>query len=66
METGVVIRFDAQAGFGAIRDEQGREHFFHCTQIAGGTRTISEGTRVVFGVRAGHGGRWEAAKVTPV
>jgi len=63
---GVVAAFDAHAGFGSVRDDDGREHFFHCTQIAGGSRMIDEGTRVVFVLQPGHLGRWEAARLTPV
>ncbi|HET6875255.1 MAG TPA: hypothetical protein VFH70_10775 [Acidimicrobiales bacterium] len=38
---------------------------FHCTQIAGGSRSIEVGTPVSFSVRAGRLGRWEAVSVTP-
>ena len=63
--TGVVVTFDEHAGFGTVRtDGEGQDElFFHCTQIADGTRTIAVGTAVRFEVVAGHGGRWEAARV---
>jgi CspA family cold shock protein len=61
--TGVVAAFDEAAGFGTIRVDDGRDLFFHCTQIADGTRAIAVGSAVTFDVVAGHGGRWEASGV---
>jgi cold shock CspA family protein len=63
--TGVVAEFDDHRGYGTVRGDDGVEHPFHCTRIADGTRTIAVGTPVVFDVVPGHGGRWEAAAVTP-
>ncbi|MGI9022556.1 MAG: cold shock domain-containing protein [Acidimicrobiales bacterium] len=63
---GTVLEFDEHRGSGAVRADDGRELYFHCTEIAGGTRTVAEGTAVVFTVVACHHGRWEAADVTPV
>jgi cold shock CspA family protein len=60
---GTVADFDEHAGFGTVRAEDGRELFFHCTQIADGTRRIEVGTAVRFEVVAGHLGTWEAARV---
>jgi CspA family cold shock protein len=60
----VVVEFDDHRGVGTVRGDDGSDHFFHCTRIADGTRTIEEGTRVVFEVVPGHGGRWEAAAIT--
>ena len=57
--------FDEDKGFGIITTEDGRELFFHCTQVADGSRTIAAGTAVIFEVVPGHLGRWEAAGVTP-
>jgi cold shock CspA family protein len=64
--TGVVVDFDDARGLGTVRADDGRELPFHCTQIAGGTRTIAVGTRVRFSVVAGLPGRWEAAEVAPL
>jgi CspA family cold shock protein len=64
-ERGVVAEFDADKGFGSVEAEDGRRLFFHCTQIAGGTRTIDVGTPVTFDIVAGHLGRYEAVAVTP-
>ena len=64
MPRGVVIAFDEHAGFGTVRSaDDGRELFFHCTQIADGSRSIEVGAEVRFSVVAGHLGRWEAAGV---
>ena len=60
---GTVAEFDEHAGMGTIRSDDGREYFFHCTQIADDTRTIDVGAPVRFEVVAGHLGRWEAARV---
>ena len=63
---GDVVAFDEHAGWGTVRGDDGREHAFHCTAIADGTRTIDVGTRVRFVVVPGHLGRWEAADVRPI
>ena len=63
MAAGVVARFDDAKGIGTIRGDDGRDYFFHCIAIAGGVRTIDEGTEVVFDVVPGHQGRWEAARI---
>lgn len=65
MPIGVVTSFDEEKGWGSIRSDDGEEHFFHCTSIADGTRTIETGTEVRFEVRAGNLGRWEAAGIQP-
>ena len=61
--TGTVTEWDERAGFGTVTAEDGRSYFFHCTQIANGSRTITIGAAVRFAVMAGHLGRWEAAHV---
>ena len=63
---GSVVAFDEHKGYGTVRsDEDGREYFFHCTQIAGGSRTIPVAATVTFEVVAGHLGRWEATAIVP-
>ena len=64
-DRGVVAEFDADKGWGTIRTEAGRDLFFHCTQISGGSRRIEVGSPVTFAVVPGRLGRWEAAAVTP-
>jgi cold shock CspA family protein len=61
---GVVVAFDDHKGFGTVRGDDGEELFFHCTQIADGTRTIAVGARVRYDVVAGHQGKWEASAVS--
>ncbi len=64
--TGRVAAFDAHAGFGTVRAEDGTELFFHCTAIADGSRTIEVGTPVAFELVPGHHGRWEASGIRPL
>ena len=61
--TGTVTEFDDDAGIGTVTGDDGVEHFFHCTQIADGTRTIAVGTKVDYDVVAGRLGRWEASAI---
>jgi cold shock CspA family protein len=61
MKTGEVVSFDEAVGLGTVRADDGCVLPFHCTAIAGGTRTIEVGTRVVFDVTAGGRGQWEAS-----
>jgi cold shock CspA family protein len=52
-------------GIGTIAADDATQYFFHCTQIADGTRTIETGMAVTFEVGPGRQGRWEATAVTP-
>ncbi len=63
---GTVERFDRASGLGEVVGADGAAYPFHCTVIAGGTRTIAVGARVEFDVIPGHLGRWEATAVTEV
>jgi cold shock CspA family protein len=56
---GTVTAFDEALGYGSVLSEA-VELFFHCTQIADGTRAIEVGARVAFSVGPGAPGRWEA------
>ena len=60
---GTVAEWDESVGIGTIAADDGSSYFFHCTQIADGTRTIEAGAAVRFEIMAGHLGRWEAARV---
>jgi len=62
--TGTVTEFDDVKGLGTVTGDDGREWFFHCTQIADGSRTIEVGTAVTFEVVPGHLGQWEAARLS--
>jgi CspA family cold shock protein len=64
--TGTVRTFDTARGYGSVESDDGRSWFFHCTQIADGTRTIEVGARVRFAVVAGRMGQWEAIGLTGV
>jgi cold shock CspA family protein len=65
MLTGTVVAFDDHRGWGEVEDEDGRRHPFHCTRIAGGSRTIAVGTPVLFTLAPGLPGRWEAVGLRP-
>ncbi len=65
MPSGTVADFDEQKGYGTLRADDGRELFFHCTQIADGSRTIAVGTEITFEIIPGHLGRWEATVIVP-
>jgi len=43
--TGTVRTFDTARGYGSVESDDGRSWFFHCTQIADGSRTIDVDTR---------------------
>ena len=58
---GIVSEFDDARGLGAVTEPDGSSWPFHCTAIAGGSRTIPVGTPVYFSLAAGYLGRWEAA-----
>jgi cold shock CspA family protein len=60
---GDVAEFDEARGLGTVRDAEGHELGFHCTQIADGSRTIAVGAPVVFVVAPGSLGRWEATSI---
>jgi cold shock CspA family protein len=62
---GRVSEFDDPRGLGAV-DADGTSFPFHCTQIADGTRTIDVGAEVIFEVRPGHLGRYEATELRPL
>lgn len=64
--TGSVVSFDDHAGWGTLRTEDGAEVFFHCTQIADGTRSIPVGVAVTAEVLPIGMGEWEASQVARV
>lgn len=61
--SGTVTAYDEHLGFGTVTVDGGGEHWFHCTQIADGSRTVPVGAKVRFGLAPGHHGRWEAIRV---
>lgn len=62
---GVVSSFDDPRGLGEITTHDGAVVPFHCTAIADGSRTISEGASVRFELVPGRMGRWEAGRIEP-
>ncbi len=60
--TGRVVEFDDHGGFGWVEAEgaESRRYWFHCTQIADGSRHLDADAYVTFSVAPGHLGRWEA------
>lgn len=54
LERGVVTRFSDPEGLGDLTTANGETLAFHCVDIADGTRTIDEGTHVLFIRRIGH------------
>lgn len=58
--SGTVEEFDETVGLGSVAGAGGGRYPFHCTQIAGGSRTVDVGATVTFVVIPGHGGVWEA------
>ena len=63
VHAGTVSAFDAHKGYGTVTGDDGETWFFHCTQIADGTRTIPNGVNVEFELVPGRNGRWEAAHI---
>ena len=66
MSRGVVVSFDEHVGLGVVQTQDGTDYSFHCTQIAGGSRTIDVGARVEFVIVPNRPKGPEAAAVEPV
>jgi len=62
---GVVVDFDERRGDGTIKSDQGESFYFHCIEIADGSRFIRVGARVRAQRESGHLGRDEACRLTP-
>jgi CspA family cold shock protein len=62
---GSVTSFDVARGVGTVTAD-GRDYFFHCTQIVDGSRSVAVGTPVRFRVVPGRRGDWEAAHLEKV
>jgi CspA family cold shock protein len=64
--TGTVARLVGDRGFGFIRDEQGKEYFFHHTGVpGGGFDALREGQAVTFDREADRGKGDRAVNVHP-
>jgi cold shock CspA family protein len=66
VHTGEVTEFDEARGLGTLRDAGGELLAFHCTEIAGGSRTIAVGARVAYLRRPARGGTVEAVSLVEV
>jgi cold shock CspA family protein len=64
--TGIIESFDEHRGDGVLRSDDGRAFYFHCVEIADGSRLVPQGVRVTAERRVGRLGRDEAAKVTVI
>ena len=64
MIVAAVEAFDERRGDGLLITDGGERFYFHCVDIADGTRTIGVGERVTAERAVGHLGHDEAAKVT--
>ena len=62
----MVVAFDPTTGLGEVTTASGERLSFHATSISDATRMIPVGTAVVVERRATHGGRIEAAGLTPL
>lgn len=60
---GVVTDFDAQRGDGTFQSDEGERLYFHCVEIADGSRSIDVGARVVAQRGVGHLGHDEARQL---
>ena len=63
MLTGVVSTFDERRGDGWLLTDNGESFYFHCVEIADGTRNIAVGTTVEAARLLGHLGVDEAARL---
>ena len=63
---GRVAEYDDHKGYGFVETVDGRRLFFHCTAIAGGTRTIPVDVDVEFEEVTDPRGKSEAAAVRVV
>lgn len=60
---GVVDSFDEQRGDGSVLSRDGRRYYFHCVNIADGSRTILVSTPVIAERSVGRLGRDEVSNV---
>lgn len=63
---GVVESFDGERGYGLLRADGGPGFFFHCAEIADGSRLIDVGVRASGERRVGLLGHDEVAHVAPL
>ena len=61
-----VERFDDHRGDGMALGEDGQSYYFHCVEIADGTRTVAVGAKVIGVRRPGRLGFDELAELQSV
>lgn len=66
MFSGTVTSFDIQIGLGVIRLQDERELPFHCTNLADGSREVSEQQKVNFELFFHPRGRFEAKNIVKI
>lgn len=64
--TGVVADFDARRGDGVIVSDAGERFYFHCVEIADGSREVALGARVAGERRVGLRGRDELGAIEKI
>jgi cold shock CspA family protein len=62
---GLIEAFDDHRGGGMIRTDEGEHLYFHCVNIADGSRSIAPGTIVSVRRGVGHLGHDEAFEIVP-
>jgi cold shock CspA family protein len=60
---GLIEAFDDRRGDGAVRTDDGERLYFHCVNIADGSRSIASGTLVSVRRGVGHLGHDEALQI---
>lgn len=63
MITGVIEVFDERRGYGFVRSDAHEQFYFHCVDIADGSRTVAVGAPVVARRVVGRVGRDEVVEV---
>jgi cold shock CspA family protein len=63
---GRIETFDEHRGDGLVRSDEGEGFYFHCVDIADGSRTIVVGQRVSARRRVGHLGHDEAGEIAKI
>jgi hypothetical protein len=64
MLDGVILSFDDHRGDGEFLGDDGRTYYFHCVNIADGSRTISAGQRARGRRAVGRRGHDEVVEVS--
>jgi cold shock CspA family protein len=63
---GFIESFDDRRGQGVLSSDEGERFYFHCVEIANGTRHIEQGARALARRGVGHVGRDEVFEITEI